>query len=214
MKRIATLFLVLLLLMSAAFAEDAVENDALTAIGDELLDRARTLLSDETYEAMFGFGEDILALRAQWAEEMADEQVRPEVYTHPQFSLLYNLLFAFDGAPAPSEEALSEMENGTVLMMANMGMGELGSTYLAAAATLELQAFYALPEDFSGWTACTLPDGVAHATTAHKAFHYLTRTEEGAVRLPPELLSEAGRLTVYAIDSSGGGLVGEVHTGS
>lgn len=149
MKRIATLFLVLLLLMSAAFAEDAVENDALTAIGDELLDRARTLLSDETYEAMFGFGEDILALRAQWAEEMADEQVRPEVYTHPQFSLLYNLLFALDGAPAPSEEALSEMENGTVLMMANMGMGELGSTYLAAAATLELQAFYALPEDFS-----------------------------------------------------------------
>ena len=96
MKRIATLFLVLLLLMSAAFAEDAVENDALTAIGDELLDRTRTLLSDETYEAMFGFGEDILALRAQWAEEMADEQVRPEVYTHPQFSLLYNLLFALD----------------------------------------------------------------------------------------------------------------------
>ena len=55
---------------------------------------------------------------------------------------------------------------------------------------------------------------MAHATTAHKAFHYLRRTSAGAVQLPPELLSEAGRLTVYAIDSSGGGLVGEVHTGN
>ena len=138
MKRIATLFLVLLLLMSAALAEDAVENDALTAIGDELLDRARTLLSDETYEAMFGFGEDILALRAQWAEEMADEQVRPEVYTHPQFSLLYNLLFALDGAPAPSEEALSEMENGTVSMMARpQSMRPFSPFHSAAAAAGE-----------------------------------------------------------------------------
>ena len=71
-----------------------------------------------------------------------------------------------------------------------------------------------LPEDFEGTLACTVPDGVAHAPTAHKAIHYLTPTEAGAVRLPPALLSEAGRLTVYAIDSSGGGLVGEVHTGS
>ena len=71
-----------------------------------------------------------------------------------------------------------------------------------------------LPEDFEGTLACTVPDGVAHATTAHKAFHYLRRTSAGAVQLPPELLSEAGRLTVYAIDSSGGGLVGEVHTGN
>ena len=210
MKRIATLFLVLLLLMSAAFAEDAVENDALTAIGDELLDRARTLLSDETYEAMFGFCEDILALRAQWAEEMADEQVRPEVYTHPQFSLLYNLLFAFDGAPAPSEEALSEMENGTVLMMANMGMGELGSTYLAAAATLELQAFYALPEDFSGWTACTLADGVAHATTAHKTFRRMERTPEGGILFPPDQLEVGGRCSVYAVDQTGKMRVAEI----
>lgn len=70
-----------------------------------------------------------------------------------------------------------------------------------------------LPEDFTGTLACTVKDGVAHATTAHKAFRYLKRTAQGAVQLPPELFGEANKITVYAIDTTGSGWVGEVNTG-
>lgn len=69
-----------------------------------------------------------------------------------------------------------------------------------------------LPEGFAGTLACTLQDGVAHATTAHKAFCYLQRAEGGGVRLAPELLSAGKKITVYAISPSGGTLVGEVNT--
>ena len=41
-----------------------------------------------------------------------------------------------------------------------------------------------LPEDFGGWIACTLYDGVAHATTAHKTFRRMERTAAGRDTLP------------------------------
>jgi len=52
-----------------------------------------------------------------------------------------------------------------------------------------------LPEDFSGWIACAPHDGVAHATTAHRTFLRCTRTEDGGVQLPPELLPLGQRVS-------------------
>lgn len=68
-----------------------------------------------------------------------------------------------------------------------------------------------LPEDFKGTLACTVKDGVAHATTAHKIFHYLTKTPQGAVKIPQELFEAGRKITVYAVFSSGSGLVAEIN---
>ena len=67
-----------------------------------------------------------------------------------------------------------------------------------------------LPEDFSGWIACTLYDGVAHATTAHKTFRRMERTEGGGVRFPAEVAGAAGRCCVYAVDQTGSMRVAEL----
>lgn len=61
----------------------------------------------------------------------------------------------------------------------------------------------ALPEDFSGWTAYAVHDGVAHATTAHRTFHRMSRTAGGGIQFPPEQLIVGGRCTVYAVDQTG-----------
>ena len=67
-----------------------------------------------------------------------------------------------------------------------------------------------LPEDFAGWIACAPHDGVAHATTAHRTFLRCTRTEDGGVQFPPELLAAGGRCSVYAVDQTGTMRVAEV----
>ena len=67
-----------------------------------------------------------------------------------------------------------------------------------------------LPEDFSGWIAYTVQDGLAHATTAHSSFHRVERTAEGGIKLPPELLEAGGRCRVYAVDQTGRMRVAEV----
>ena len=41
-----------------------------------------------------------------------------------------------------------------------------------------------LPEDFSGWAAYAVHDGVAHATTAHRTFRRMERTPEGGLLFP------------------------------
>ncbi len=71
-----------------------------------------------------------------------------------------------------------------------------------------------IPEGFRGTIACTIKEEVVHATTAHKTFYYLTRTEEGGVQLTEELLEKGGKITIYAIDESGNGVVSEVNTNS
>lgn len=71
-----------------------------------------------------------------------------------------------------------------------------------------------LPESFAGTLACTLREDTARATTAHKDFYYLERSEEGGVMLPPELLTQGKKITVYAIFPSGCALVAEVNATS
>ncbi len=60
-----------------------------------------------------------------------------------------------------------------------------------------------LPEDFSGWIACTVYDGVAYATTAHKTFRRMEKTAGGGVRFPTEIAETEGRRSVYAVDQAG-----------
>ena len=67
-----------------------------------------------------------------------------------------------------------------------------------------------LPEDFSGWTAYALHDGVAHATTAHRNFHCMERTRDGGIRFPAAQMAEGGRCSVYAVDQTGTMRVAEV----
>ena len=52
----------------------------------------------------------------------------------------------------------------------------------------------ALPDNFAGWIACAAHDGVAHATTAHRSFVRMERTEDGGVRFLPEVLAAGGAL--------------------
>ena len=51
---------------------------------------------------------------------------------------------------------------------------------------------------------------MAHATTAHRTFLRCTRTEDGGVQFPPELLAAGGRYSVYAVDQTGTMRVAEV----
>ena len=67
-----------------------------------------------------------------------------------------------------------------------------------------------LPEDFSGWTAYAVHDGVAHATTAHRNFHCMERTRDGGIRFPAAQMAEGGRCSVYAVDQTGTMRVAEV----
>ena len=67
-----------------------------------------------------------------------------------------------------------------------------------------------LPEDFSGWVAYTLHDGVAHATTAHRTFRRMERTPEGCILFPADQLAAGGRCSVYAVDQTGRMRVAEV----
>ena len=68
----------------------------------------------------------------------------------------------------------------------------------------------ALPDNFAGWIACAAHDGVAHATTAHRSFVRMERTEDGGVRFLPEVLAAGGRFSVYAVDQTGRMRVAEV----
>ncbi len=67
-----------------------------------------------------------------------------------------------------------------------------------------------LPENFTGWIACSPHDGVAHATTAHRSFFRMGRTEDGGVQFPPEQVAAGGRCSVYAVDQTGQMRVAEV----
>ena len=67
-----------------------------------------------------------------------------------------------------------------------------------------------LPDDFSGWAAYTLHDGIAHATTAHRTFRRMERTPDGGLCFPPEQLAAGGRCSVYAVDQTGRMRVAEV----
>ncbi len=67
-----------------------------------------------------------------------------------------------------------------------------------------------LPEDFSGWLACTARGGDAFATTAQRAFLRLERTEAGGIRLPEALRTPGARYTVYAVDAAGAMRVAEL----
>ena len=67
-----------------------------------------------------------------------------------------------------------------------------------------------LPEDFGGWIACTLYDGVAHATTAHKTFRRMERTAAGGIRFPAGMVRTGDRCCVYAVDQTGRMRVAEI----
>lgn len=150
MKRILMLILMLTLFMGVALAEESEENEALFAIGDELLERTRALLADEAYWKLYLDDEDVHALHAQWAQSMEDVSVQPEVYAHPQWETLYALILAVDGeAHGLSGEALDSLETMTVSMLANVTLNRMGAVYMTAAAAFDLQDFYPLPEDFS-----------------------------------------------------------------
>ena len=69
--------------------------------------------------------------------------------------------------------------------------------------------FLGTKEEPGGTLACTIQDGVAYATTAHKSFRYLTVGENGGVLLPQEAVETDQRVTVYAIDTRGEMLVAE-----
>ena len=69
---------------------------------------------------------------------------------------------------------------------------------------------FPLPEDFSGWLACTARGDDAFATTAQRVFHRLERTASGGIRLPEELHVPGTRYTVYAVDAAGSMRVAEL----
>ena len=62
-----------------------------------------------------------------------------------------------------------------------------------------------LPEEFSGWAAAALLDGVAHATTAHRVFRRAERTRTGGLLICPEQLDRGGP------DQTGAMRVAELH---
>ena len=68
-----------------------------------------------------------------------------------------------------------------------------------------------LPEEFSGWAAAALLDGVAHATTAHRVFRRAERTRTGGLLICPEQLDRGGPCSVYAVDQTGAMRVAELH---
>ncbi len=69
---------------------------------------------------------------------------------------------------------------------------------------------FPLPEDFSGWLACTARGDDAFATTAQRVFHRLERTASGGIRLPEELRVPGTRYTIYAVDAAGSMRVAEL----
>ncbi|MFR3790501.1 MAG: hypothetical protein ACLTWO_01060 [Blautia massiliensis (ex Durand et al. 2017)] len=61
-----------------------------------------------------------------------------------------------------------------------------------------------------GVLAWSVPDGCPHATTGHRTFHFV-EPEEGGLRIAPREPGEKIRkYTVYAVDTAGDMLVGEV----
>ena len=67
-----------------------------------------------------------------------------------------------------------------------------------------------LGDDFcsnGGILAWSTPDDHPHATTAHRTFHFV-EPDQGGLRLTPQ--GENRKYTVYAIDTAGGMLVGDM----
>ena len=67
-----------------------------------------------------------------------------------------------------------------------------------------------LPDDFcaeGGVLAWSTPDDHPHATTGHRTFHF-TAPEQGGIRLPDGQKDQ--RFTVYAVDTAGSMLVGDI----
>lgn len=57
---------------------------------------------------------------------------------------------------------------------------------------------------------CTVPDGCAYATTAHKHFCYLRVSQDGNLALDPAAFAPGSRLTVYLI-GGGSTIVGQIN---
>ena len=62
----------------------------------------------------------------------------------------------------------------------------------------------------TGVQTCALPIWVAHATTAHKTFRRMERTEAGGLHFPAEAAQTGGRCCVYAVDQTGKMRVAEI----
>ncbi len=69
--------------------------------------------------------------------------------------------------------------------------------------------FLGTAEDPKGTLAFTLQDGVAYATTAHKAFRYMKVSENGGFQLPSTALESNERVTIYAIGNKGRMIIAE-----
>ena len=83
---------------------------------------------------------------------------------------------------------------------------EENSEALAVCAMAEAIHFYEAAEN-GGVLAWSVPDERPHATTAHRTFHFV-EPELGGLRL--EAGEKPQKYTVYAIDTAGSMLVGEV----
>ncbi len=160
----------------------------LAAVGAELLARARAQLADEAYGETFLSDGDALALRAQWAASMEDDGVRPAIYPRARLSSLYEMALASDGgAPDLDGEVMDVLEEAAVSMLASILLGNMGVKYITAAATFNLQDFYALPDGFSD---CVLVYGFSDVSLLIEC----TREEagEGGVSLRPRIPERAG----------------------
>lgn len=106
-----------------------------------------------------------------------------------------------------------QLPTGAAEQTAQQGAPESAAGAANAAAAAQGSATTAAEPRAAG-PACTLaytlPAAVAHPTTAHKQFRFLTPGPAGEVQLPPEVFSEGGQITVYLVDRQGGLLVGEV----
>ncbi len=69
--------------------------------------------------------------------------------------------------------------------------------------------FLGTPEDPHGTLCFTIQDGIAYATTAHKAFRYMKVSENGGFQLPSTAMESNGKVTIYAIDGNGMMIVAE-----
>jgi len=143
MKKLLSLILAMTILMiPCAWAEE--EEDWYLIRAAELAKDLQELSADEAYIGMMGGSEEIHALIAEWNQAMQKEPISVRKGTLP----MAEVMALTASGMGVGEVGTTQVERSSIAMVINVLIGQRGTDFLAASATVQIAKGYVEPEEF------------------------------------------------------------------
>ena len=118
------------------------------AIGEDLLERMKSLERDETFIALAALPGEISGYIADWAETMEFQPLDTSVYAYPEFEDVFVCLNGGAQLPEVSDRTRAYFAPQTALLLGAHANAQFNGAAQAAASVLRVSGYYALPEGF------------------------------------------------------------------